>query len=87
MDLIEKMELISDETADLSESLKAHLVEKKKLGKTPHYGDGSQWKEDGYGVFHCIKPGLPQGATATAIERKIITIRSHLNELRKLVHE
>lgn len=82
----EKMKLICGEVADLFGSLDAYLAEKKRQnGRNPTRGDGSEWKTDGYGVSHLVKEGLPQGATPTAIRRKIITIRDHLNELGKLV--
>ena len=82
----EKIKLICGEVADLSGSLDAYLAEKKRQnGRSPTRGDGSEWKTDGYGISPLVKEGLQQGATATAIQRKIITIRDHLNELRKMV--
>ncbi len=84
--LIRKAELIARETEDLMESIAPFEDWKEKHdGEKPHWGDGAEWKTDGYGVPHCVKEGMPQGSTVTAIERKIITIRGHLNELRKLV--
>ena len=84
--LIRKAELIVRETEDLMNAIAPFEDWKEKHnGEKPHMGDGAEWKSDGYGVTHCVKDGFPQGSTVTAIERKIITIRDHLNELRKLV--
>lgn len=82
---LNKMHMIFMEVDDLSRCLGLYVTELHKQGRKPAQGDGSEWKSDGYGISHCVKEGLPQGATATAIERKIITIRERLNELRKLV--
>lgn len=84
--LIQKAELIAKETHDLMDSIAAYETARRQSGGyKPRQGDGSEWKTDGYGVSHLVKEGLPQGATATAIERKIILLRDRLNELRKLV--
>lgn len=84
--LLKKAKLISEETEDLLESIALFEAEsERQKGAKPNQGDGSEYRTDGYGFTHCVKEGLPQGATATAIERKIITIREHLNALRKLV--
>lgn len=85
MNAAEKMKLISSEVDDLSGSLDTFLAEKKRKGKQPTQGDGAEYARGDFGATICIKPGLPQGATATAIRRKIVTIRDHLNELGKLV--
>lgn len=83
--LLKKAKLISEETEDLLESIALFEAEsERQKGAKPNQGDGSEYRTDGYGT-HCVKEGLPQGATATAIERKIITIRERLNALRKLV--
>ena len=83
---IRKAELIAKETDDLLESIARYEGEsERQMGAKPNQGDGAEYRTDGYGYTHCIREGLPQGSTATAIERKIITIRDHLNELRKLV--
>jgi len=81
----EKMKLIICEVTDLSRSMGAYLAEKDKLGRKPQQGDGAEYREDGYGGTYLHKEGLPQGATATALKRKIVNIRDHLNELGKLV--
>lgn len=84
--LIQKAELIAKETHDLMDSIAAYDTARRQSGGyKPRQGDGSEWKTDGYGISHLVKEGLQQGATATAIQRKIITIRDHLNELRKMV--
>lgn len=84
--LIQKAELIAKETHDLMDSIAAYDTARRQSGGyKPRQGDGSEWKTDGYGISHLVKKGLQQGATATAIQRKIITIRDHLNELRKMV--
>ena len=86
MELIQKAELIAKETHDLMDSIAAYDTARRQSGGyKPRQGDGSEWKTDGYGISHLVKEGLRQGATATAIQRKIITIRDHLNELRKMV--
>ena len=77
--------LIKAEVADLMNSLDEYDEMKRLLKRKPTFGDGAEWKMDGYGVSHCTREGLSQGSTVTAIERKIVTIREHLNELRKLV--
>lgn len=82
---LNKMHMIYAEVDDLSRCLGLYLTEAHKQGRKPAQGDGAEWKSDGYGFSHLVKEGLPQGATSTAIERKIITIRDRLNELRKLV--
>ncbi len=78
--------LIQLEVDELLTNVRIYECEKKRQdGRKPAQGDGAEWKMDGYGVCHLAKKGLPQGATATAIDRKIITIREHLNKLRELV--
>lgn len=77
--------LITAETKDLINSLDEYDEMKRLLKRKPMYGDGAEWKTDSYGVQRCTREGLAQGSTITAIERKIITLREHLNELRKLV--
>ena len=85
MTVFEYVALIQSEVTDLAHSVSEYETMHKHLGTKPYYGDGSVWKEDSYGVPHCEREGLSQGSTTTAIERKIITIREHLNDLRKLV--
>ena len=85
MNAFEYVALIQSEVTDLAHSVNEYEAVQKRLGTKPHYGDGSVWKEDSYGVPHCEREGLSQGSTVTAIKRKIITIREHLNDLRKLV--
>lgn len=78
--------LIQLEVDDLASNIHNYESEKKKLdGLRPAQGDGSVYETDAYGTYKCITPGLQQGATVTAIDRKIITIREHLITLRKLV--
>ena len=85
--LTENMELLSLEFADLQRSIREYAAAKKKNGgNKPPFGYGAEWKTDGYGTSYQIKEGLRQGSTHTAIERKIVAIRDHLNELRKLVN-
>lgn len=80
-----KVELISCEVEDLRENVALFEAEKERQkGAKPNQGDGSEYRTNEFGTY-LVKEGLPQGATASAIERKIITIRDHLNELRKLV--
>ncbi len=83
--IADKMNLIQAEIDDLTEAVIRHLDAREKDNRKPQQGDGAKWETDQYGWRHCVAEGFPQGATATAIERKIITIREHLNVLRKLV--
>lgn len=84
MGIREKVELVSLEMGDLKESIKEYLAEQaRQSGGKPHMGDGSEWRNDQWGTPHMVKAGLPQGGTASAIERKILTIREQLNEIRK----
>lgn len=85
MGISEYSAMIRCEVADLMRSLDEYDEMKRLLKRKPMYGDGAEWKTDSYGVPHCTREGLSQGSTITAIERKIITLREHLNELRKLV--
>lgn len=82
---IRKAELIAKETDDLLESIARYEGEsERQKGAKPNQGDGAEYRTNEFGTY-LVREGLPQGSTATAIERKIITIRDHLNELRKLV--
>ena len=85
MGIAEYSVLITAETKDLINSLDEYDEMKRLMKRKPMYGDGAEWKEDAYGTMRCTREGLSQGSTITAIERKIITLREHLNELRKLV--
>jgi len=71
--------LIALEMKDLIKNTTEHLQVKEKLSYQwkPHQGAGYD-PSKGYN-------GLPQSATSVAIERKIITLREHLNDLRKVV--
>lgn len=85
MTIKEKCQLIKAEVNDLVESVNAYDQAAKQKGEKPYLGYGAKYIKNGYGTNLCVKEGLQQGSTATAIERKIVTIRNHLNELRKLV--
>ena len=82
----DKMKIIAAEMIDLQSSVDKYLAAKREnAGNRPTRGDGAEYRTDGYGVTHCVKDGLPQGSTVTAIRRKIVNIRDHLNELGKMV--
>lgn len=56
---------------------------KQNKGNRPFMGYGAQYERNMYGQDVLIRDGLPQSATFTALERKIITLREQLNDLRK----
>ena len=82
MTIKEEIQLIEMLTKDLKVSVlsfdeQAKALQKNGMYHKPMIGDGSS----------AIDPyaGLKQGETSFAIERKIVTIREHLNDLRKRI--
>lgn len=75
MTIKDEMAYIEMMVADLKDSVEEFDRIAKKVGEKwkPTQGDGS------------ITDSLSQGGTSYAIERKIVTIREHLNVLRKRI--
>ena len=73
------VKLIELEAEDLLKCTNEHLKVREKI--TWSY---KPLPEQGYDSTTGYQ-GLPQSATSSAIERKIITLREHLNDLRKAV--
>ena len=82
MTIKEEIQLVEMLTKDLKDSVLEFDEHCKELRK-----QGNNYKPSlGYASSAVVPwKGLKQGETSFAIERKIVTIREHLNDLRKRI--